>query len=110
MNNYTVAVNLEDIDTGIISLHQASFIAQSRPEAIGMAVEKFQRTGNAIHSYKVTISGTSYDSDIVDLLQRGRRIEAIKLRREQSGSGLKEAKEWTDEIIEKLGLQTVSFR
>jgi hypothetical protein len=41
------------------------------------------------------------DAEVLDLLSRGRKIEAIKAYRERTGAGLKEAKDAVDRI-EKL--------
>jgi len=40
--------------------------------------------------------GQSLPPDVVDALQKGQKIEAIRLMREQTGLGLKEAKEAVD--------------
>jgi ribosomal protein L7/L12 len=45
---------------------------------------------------------------IVDLLGRGEKIQAIKLHREQTGSGLKEAKEAVEHIAEQHGIPASS--
>jgi ribosomal protein L7/L12 len=37
----------------------------------------------------------------IKLLESGNKIEAIKLIREQSGSGLKEAKEFVDSLVDE---------
>ncbi len=39
---------------------------------------------------------------ISDALASGRKIEAIKIYREATGKGLKEAKEFIEELIQKL--------
>jgi len=43
--------------------------------------------------------------EIEDALASGRKIEAIKLYREASGKGLKEAKEFIDELMPTLKKQ-----
>ncbi|MEZ6034048.1 MAG: ribosomal protein L7/L12 [Planctomycetaceae bacterium] len=45
---------------------------------------------------------------IVGLLGRGEKIEAVKLYRDQSGCGLKEAKEAVDRIGEQNGIRSSS--
>jgi hypothetical protein len=42
---------------------------------------------------------TDTKSEILDALQRGEKIEAIKLYREVTGVGLKEAKDFVDELM-----------
>ncbi len=55
-NTYTAAVNLENLESGLITLHQATFRCANRWEAIGRAVEKFMEIGGgAIHSYKINL-------------------------------------------------------
>jgi hypothetical protein len=54
-------------------------------------------------------AGIDYDpygklpDQVSDALQRGEKIRAIKLYREASGVGLKEAKEFIDEIQRRAG-------
>ena len=110
-NTYTVAVNLENIDSGLISLHQSSFLCANRYEAIGHAVEKFMSIeGGAIHSYKVTMTdGTEDISEYIELLEQGKKIQAIKVRREHTGDGLKESKEWIDALVAKYDIE-VKYR
>ena len=99
MKNYAVAVNLEDLDSGLITLHQTSLTAKCRFEAIGRAVDKFLTNGTLLHSYKVTINdGCEELSEVIDLLLAGKKIAAIKKYREMSGMGLKEAKVAVDQF------------
>ena len=107
-NTYTVAVNLENIDSGLITLHQATFLCGNRWEAIGRAVEKFMEIeSGAIHSYKVDLVTQGMDnvSEYIELLEQGRKIHAIKLRRENTGDGLKESKEFIDALVAKYDIQ-----
>jgi ribosomal protein L7/L12 len=46
-------------------------------------------------------SDSSLEAELVSLLEQGRKIEAIKVYREQTGTGLKEAKE----AVEALGMR-----
>ena len=107
-NTYTVAVNLENIDSGLITLHQATFLCGNRWEAIGRGVEKFMEIeGGAIHSYKVNLVNAGEDdiSEYIELIERGLKIQAIKLRRENTGDGLKDSKEWIDDLIVRYDIQ-----
>ena len=103
---FAVAVNLEDIESGLITLHQSSILAACRFEAVGRAVEKYLNTGTLIHSYKVTINDGREDiSEVLDLLLAGKKIGAIKLYREMSGLGLKEAKEACDRFAMEYNIK-----
>lgn len=46
------------------------------------------------------------ERQVVSLLQNGRKIEAVKLVREQFGSGLKDAKEAVEAIGRKNGIES----
>ena len=48
------------------------------------------------------------DPKVIAAIASGRKIEAIKLVREQKGIGLKEAKEWVDAYIEDNDLPSAS--
>jgi ribosomal protein L7/L12 len=53
-----------------------------------------------IRASRVT-QGTSAEADLLDLLRQGQKVEAIKVYRERTGTGLREAKE----AIERLAAQ-----
>ncbi|QDU59287.1 hypothetical protein Pan216_01150 [Planctomycetes bacterium Pan216] len=46
--------------------------------------------------------------EVLDLLREGRKIQAIKLVREHTGAGLKEAKEAVEAIAAKHGIEPPS--
>ena len=48
---------------------------------------------------------TGLPDNVVDALRRGNKIEAIKLLREQTGAGLKEAKDAVDAAVDTLGIE-----
>ena len=55
------------------------------------------------HSSTHSSSTSSFNSDeIVNLLRQGRKIEAIKIYRERTNLGLKEAKDAVEEIERRL--------
>ena len=60
----------------------------------------------------VASSGTTNTSELTDevirLLERNEKIAAVKLYREQTGTGLKEAKEAVEAIAEQHGLASAS--
>ncbi len=47
--------------------------------------------------------GSEENKQIEDLLRRGNKIEAIRIYRERTGVGLKEAKDAVEEIERRLG-------
>ena len=55
------------------------------------------------HSSTHSLNTSSFNSDeIVNLLRQGRKIEAIKIYRERTNLGLKEAKDAVEEIERQL--------
>lgn len=104
MNTYTVAVNLENLDSGLVTLHQAIFNSVNRYEAIGRAVDKFINADVAIHSYKVS-TGNEEISEYIDLIEQGKKIAAVKLRREHTGDGLKESKDFIDNLAQEFNIK-----
>jgi ribosomal protein L7/L12 len=66
------------------------------------AVEMLEREGRLPVAERRGLPNVS--EEIVSLLEQGRKIEAIKLYREQSGAGLKEAKEAVEEIGRQRGI------
>jgi ribosomal protein L7/L12 len=59
------------------------------------AIEAYARGKPAPHAptFSAASMGQSLPPDVVDALQKGQKIEAIRLMREQTGLGLKEAKD-----------------
>jgi len=108
---YTVAVNLENIDSGLITLHQVNFKCENRFEAIGRAVDKLMDDKVAIHSFKVSMTGHECGeiSEYIDLLEQGRKIQAIKLYRERTGQGLRESKEFIDKLVIEFNINIKSI-
>jgi hypothetical protein len=49
-------------------------------------------------------SGAEDETELLDLLRRGRKIDAIKLHRQRTGAGLKEAKDAVEALAVRNGL------
>ena len=67
------------------------------------AIEALERGGDLPVPERRSFSNA--EEEIVFLLEQGRKIEAIKLYREQTGTGLKEAKEAVEDIARRRGIQ-----
>jgi hypothetical protein len=52
-----------------------------------------------------TCSSGNHDNELLDLLRRGDKIEAIKRYRERTGAGLKEAKDAVEALGARHGIQ-----
>ena len=62
------------------------YIAKNHPDAIADA------------AIEQTVQGTKVDPEILDALRNNKKINAIKIYRQKSGLGLKESKEYIDEL------------
>jgi ribosomal protein L7/L12 len=71
-----------------------------------VAVESLEAGGS--FSERGRSDNSDLTDQIVDLPGRGEKIEAVKLYREQTGGGLKEAKEAVGRIGEQNGIQSSS--
>ena len=64
--------------------------------------ELYHRSGRSAPSTDLSVDAPP--ADIVDALQAGQKITAIKLWRERTGIGLAEAKDAVDALAARLGL------
>ena len=107
MDTFAVAVMTENIDSGMMDLKHRVFDATSREEASGMAIDYYQDRGTVIHrvsAIRVAVNGDSALAPYIDELKAGRKIQAIKLYREHTGVGLREAKDFIDKLELQHGL------
>lgn len=78
---------------------------------VGLAEAKtaveFMEAGGSIPE-RIQADSPEFAQQIVELLGRGEKIKAVKLHREQTGSGLKEAKEAVERIGEQHGIPASS--
>ena len=70
------------------------------------AIDALEREGRL--SVSEQQASSNLEEEIVALLERGRKIEAIKHYREQAGVGLKESKEAIEDIARRRGITTKS--
>ena len=108
---FVIAMMIEDESSGSMSLVQDAFVGVTEDEALGKAFKLFKGYGH-VHSYKVNFVADDVsekdikdlqgiDSKIVELLNSGQKILAIKRYRELSGDGLRESKEAIDDLLRK---------
>ena len=106
---FVIAMMIEDDDSGAMTLVQDTFVGVTEDEALGKALKSFKGYGS-VHSYKINLVDKDVsekeiydlegvDSEIVELLHRGQKIQAIKRHREITGYGLRESKQFIDELI-----------
>lgn len=108
---FVIAMMIEDENLGSMSLVQDAFVGETENEALGKAFKLFKGYGN-VHSYKINFVSDDVseedindlegvDSQIVEFLHSGQKIQAIKRHREISGYGLRESKGFIDDLIAK---------
>ena len=109
---FVIAMIIEDNATGAVTLVQDTFVGITEDEALGKALKLFKDYGS-VHSYKSNLVSDEnvseqeikdlkgIDSQIVEFLNRGQKIQAIKRHRELTNYGLRESKEFIDNLISK---------
>lgn len=80
---------------GLLSLVLVATMA-SRPDDIRIA--RIERKLDAILKEMGVNADANVPSDVMELVRMGQVIEAIKLYRERTGCGLKEAKDYVDSL------------
>ena len=106
-DTYAVAVMTESLDNGAMDLKLRCVEAVSREEAVGMGFDIFQAFGVTIHKVTAIRVLTGDDSSLaryMDEVRAGRKIGAIKMYREDTGVGLRDAKEFIDAMCDKHGI------
>ena len=79
--------------------------AQSRERArTQRRLADIERKVDAIINHLGVVVRDPDQPEVYRLLQKGRRIEAIKLYREQSGTDLATAKDFVDDLARRYGL------
>lgn len=67
------------------------------------AVEALE-AGQVLPAKGLQKAPAGFEKELLALLEQGKRIQAIKLYREQTGTGLKEAKDALEAVAEKYGI------
>ena len=108
MDYFAAAIMTEDQESGVMDLIMDTVEAHTREEAIGIMTDKHQGGHTLVHRVRAIFIGSGENSQIdarveeyLTLLRLGRKIEAIKLYRQHSGLGLKDAKDWIDSLQTK---------
>ncbi|MCC6124016.1 MAG: ribosomal protein L7/L12 [Pirellulales bacterium] len=79
------------------------FCNESNPAAVGVC----KKCGGTIPLEEPAGAVPSeFDRDILSLMKGGKKIEAIKLYREKTGLGLKDAKDAVEALAAKYGIQS----
>ena len=67
-------------------------------QAVDMRLQRVERKLDAIISHLGVVMNPGVDPQLLELVREGKKIEAIKLYRESSGVGLKEAKDFVESL------------
>lgn len=104
---YAVAVMTEQ-DNGTYDLKQITVESASREEAIGTAFQKYVDNGVIVHKINaMRISDGENDPAIqnyLSLLREGKKIHCIKAIRDDTGMGLKEAKDYAERLQDQYNI------
>ena len=75
--------------------------ADQQPSGSAPAGSSFGRGEETTRGDESSFETTEIDPKVIELLRTGKKIEAIKRQREISGQGLKEAKEFVEQLEER---------
>ncbi|NBR07220.1 MAG: hypothetical protein EBT92_15845 [Planctomycetes bacterium] len=67
-------------------------------QAVELRLQRVERKLDAIINHLGIVMNSGVDPQIIELVQAGKKIEAIKLYRESTGVGLKEAKDFVESL------------
>jgi hypothetical protein len=67
-------------------------------QAVELRLQRIERKLDAIINHLGIVMNSGVDPQIIELIQAGKKIEAIKLYRESTGVGLKEAKDFVESL------------
>lgn len=86
----------------VIESGHTQVIDENEVASLRQRVAKLERTVEFLLQYLHLNAPDAMDNpvsqELIDLVRRGKKIEAIKLYREQTGLGLKEAKAFIDRL------------
>jgi len=72
--------------------------ARTGSQAVELRLQRIERKLDAIINHLGIVMNSGVDPQIIELVQAGKKIEAIKLYRESTGVGLKEAKDFVESL------------
>jgi len=67
-------------------------------QAVDMRLQRVEKKLDAIISHLGVVMNLGVDAQLIELVRAGKKIEAIKLYRESTGVGLKEAKDFVESL------------
>jgi ribosomal protein L7/L12 len=116
-----ISEKIYDVDIDMVNYNTHKRVIESYKEAINI-IEEISTNPNwsevtklitymaknspetLVESYKaITDSTCILDRKLIDLYKQNKRITAIKLCRKETNTGLKEAKDYCDELWRKMG-------
>lgn len=99
-NRFAVALLYETPDSGIKMKH-IMLDAVSNTDALGQAVQTYSTLGNLItfNVLQCSVTGSPLEMEIFEMVKDGKKIQAIKRYREETSTGLKDARDWVFDRI-----------
>jgi hypothetical protein len=86
--------NKEEIKVDLI-------VAETKEQALGMFFMEYLGKGIMIRDFSIRGDGVvhGFDEQVVEFCKKGMKINAIKRYRELSGEGLREAKDYIEQVV-----------
>lgn len=76
----------------------AYYLLRTGSQAMDLRLRRVERKLDAIINHMGIVINSGVDPQLLELVREGKKIEAIKLYRESTGVGLKEAKDFVESL------------
>ncbi|MFM7096899.1 MAG: ribosomal protein L7/L12 [Gemmataceae bacterium] len=76
----------------------AYYLLRTGSRAMDLRLRRVERKLDAIINHMGIVINSGVDPQLLELVREGKKIEAIKLYRESTGVGLKEAKDFVESL------------
>lgn len=76
----------------------AYYLLRTESQAMDLRLQRVERKLDAVMNHLGVVMNSGVDPQLLQLVREGKKIEAIKLYRESTGVGLKEAKDFVESL------------
>ena len=76
----------------------AYYLLRTESRAMDLRLQRVERKLDAVMNHLGVVMNSGVDPQLLQLVREGKKIEAIKLYRESTGVGLKEAKDFVESL------------
>ncbi len=86
------------MDWFLLFIPLAYILLRTGTQAMDLRLQRVERKLDAVMNHLGVVMNSGVDPQLLQLVREGKKIEAIKLYRESTGVGLKEAKDFVESL------------